>query len=399
MSFEPRSVPKIRLRILMFLQFFSMGAIGPIFSYYLTRVLGFSGQQAGLIISVSAVAGVVSPLVSAGLADRVLSSNRLFSICHILAGCFLLTLYYQDSFWPFFIIAAFNAIAFTPTVALGHSICFHFLGEAERSRFGGIKVWGTLGWVAVAWVFGYGWLRSQGDLAPQRVGDALLVAAICSFCLSLYAFGLPETRVKKSEPVKYFPTGMWKVVFSKRVLLVLVLIFLSSFVDGFFYFGMGPFLKDRGFSEAGILPVLSIAQVPEILMLFVLYRVIRRFGYRTTIMLGVFCQIARFVILFSCQNPAILILGIACHGAAFALFFVTATIFLDSCCSKSVRAGVHLMLTFTTAGLARFISPNVAGFAYQYSQGDFSLFWLAPLVASCVMFILVFLFFPKYKTV
>ena len=54
----------------MFLQYVVNAAVFPILSLYLSTYLHFSGSQAGLVMSMTALAAFVSPLVGAFIADR-----------------------------------------------------------------------------------------------------------------------------------------------------------------------------------------------------------------------------------------------------------------------------------------------------------------------------------------
>ncbi len=101
---------KPRLSLLFFLQYLINGAIFPIFALYMKNYLQFSGAQVGIILAMSSVTALVSPLLGAVVADKYLSAERLFGICHLIAAGLLLLLAVQKTFLPVLILYFFFAL-------------------------------------------------------------------------------------------------------------------------------------------------------------------------------------------------------------------------------------------------------------------------------------------------
>ena len=49
-----------------------------------------------------------------------------------------------------------HCLLYAPTVALTNSLAFHHLRNGEKD-FGAVRLWGTIGWIAIGWAFG-SWL-------------------------------------------------------------------------------------------------------------------------------------------------------------------------------------------------------------------------------------------------
>ena len=122
-----------------------------------------NGVVFALVLAMSAAAVFVSPFISAMVADRMIGAPKLLALCHFLGALVAVSLYLQKEFAPFIALFLLYMLLLAPTISLTNAITFHHLPDARRN-FGGIRQWGTVGWIAVGWVFGYLWLRGgSGD--------------------------------------------------------------------------------------------------------------------------------------------------------------------------------------------------------------------------------------------
>ncbi len=386
---------------MMFLQYFVLGTTIPIFSLYLTRHLQFTGFQAGIILSMSAVAAFVSPFAGAFIADRLINATRFYGLCHIGAGALMGVLSYQRQFEPFLFVYLAYMLVFGPTNALSNAVTFHQLPDSERS-FSGIRMWGTVGWIAVAWLFGYLWLGGGDDVMASRLPDALKLSAIFSILLGLYAFSLPLSPGKSAKSQGIIPIESFRVMMLRNVLLLSIISFLIAFVNRFYYFGTGPFLRQIGFKESSIMPAMSLGQVPEVFAMGLLSLFLKRLGLKRVIAIGVLMEMGRFTS-FAIGWPTVLILaGISFHGIAFTFFFVTAAIYLDSHCNRRSRSGVHQLFAIITSGFGSCFGNLVAGktldlFSLANGEVNFRGFWTVPAGLSLFTIAIIMLFFQEKK--
>src|SRR5215467_15884302 len=82
---------KVRLSLMMFLNYVIWGAWYVTITSYLTSTLKFSGDQAGAIFGSFALACMISPFFVGLVADRFFSTERVLAALH-LAGAVLLYL-------------------------------------------------------------------------------------------------------------------------------------------------------------------------------------------------------------------------------------------------------------------------------------------------------------------
>jgi MFS family permease len=377
---------------MMFLELFVNGCTIPILSLYLKDYLHFTGTQIGWILATSAVSSIISPVLNAFIADRLISAERLLAISHFAGAAVMMVFTVQKDFVPVLLLYMVYWSIIGPTFALTAAITFHHSADAAKS-FGGIRLWGTLGWFASAWAISFLWVRfGSGDL---RI--ALHVAVISSVILGIYSLFLPVGLARKNEKIVLLPIDSIKVLLQPEVLSISILSLVITFVDRFYIFGAAPFIKSFGFSENSVMPILSIGQIPEILGLAVLGYFLKRFPLKKILLAGVLFEIIRFAIFFSETSGAILFAGIAFHGLTYAYFFIPAMIFLDSRSDKYSRAGAHQLSAMLNGGIGSFAGNLLAGFAADFSRlpGESSiyypLFWAIPMVLSVSGFIGVML--------
>lgn len=398
---------KTRLSIMMFLQYFVLGATVPVFSLYLTRYLKFSGLQTGAILSMSAVAAFVSPLAGAFIADRLLSATRFYGLCHCMAGVLMGVLSIQIRFEPFLGVYLMYMLAFGPTTSLSNAITFHHIPDSEKN-FGGVRMWGTIGWIAVAWLFSLIWLRGAGagDMVAGNLPDALKLSAMSSIFLGLYAFTLPSTpKAPKQKSVlkRLIPVESFRVMIHPNVILLSVISLVMSVAERFYYFGTGPFLQQIGFRESSIMPAMSLGQVPEVFAMGLLGFVLKRLGIKRVIALGILSGLGRFAC-FAVEGPHLLALvGISFHGFAFAFYFASAFIFLDRYCDTISRSGVHQLFAIITSGFGSIFGSMSAGKTLDIctltGPGviNFRGFWSVPLGLSLFAFLILTLLYRERK--
>ena len=383
---------------MMFLQFFVLGTTIPIMSLYLKDCLHFTGGQAGMVLAMSAVTAFISPLVGAFIADRLITAEKLLAASHFAGAVLMAVLSLQTRFEYVLVVYLAYALILGHTSALVNAVGFHHTPQADRN-FGGIRMWGTVGWITVAWLFSYLWLRGTPEgLFSSRLGDALKLSSISSLFFSLYALTLPKSHAKPQTLRTIIPIESLGVLKHPRVILLLVLSFMMSFVHRYYYFGMAPFLRQIGFKDANIMPLMSLGQVTEVFAMALLGLLLIRFGFKRILIIGVLTELWRFTAFAIGDSVPLLISGNLCHGLSFTFFTTAALIYLDSFCEKDSRTGVHQLFAMINLGFATFLGNLTAGrtadlFTLPNGTINFRAFWTVPAVITALCLIVLVLFF------
>jgi len=395
---------KQRLSLLMFIQFFVGGATQPVISLYLKGHLGLSGTEVGFVMGLSAIGSIISPILMTFIADRIISSEKLMSILHIMAGTSMLVFSMQTEFYSVVFLYIVYNLMITPTYALVNAITFHH-NPSKGSSFGGIRVWGTIGWISIAWFFSF--IILQKDTTAHNISQLpvlLKVSAVTSFILSAYCFTIPSslTNERKNEKRAFFPVDSLRVMMKPQVLALTLTAAAVTFIDRFYAVGTAPFLKQIGFSEKSIMPAMSLGQLPEIFAMGLLGYILKRWGMKKVLIAGMCMEIFRFGACAFGDSNLLVYTSLSVHGLAYTFIFITAIISLDSFCNKNERTGVHQLFSVITGGIGGFFGSYTAGKITDYFSGGtgtvyYAAYWMVPFLLSIFILALLVIFVEDAK--
>jgi len=380
---------------MMFLEYFVPGCTIPILSHYLRNYLHFEPYQVGQVMGVMAIAAFFAPFVASHVADRYMRGERMLALCHGLAALVMLALAGQRNFWPFLGLYFVYGLAFSPTMGLTNAVALHQVADARRD-FGGLRMWGTAGWVVVGWL-SFIWLRGGGD-----VGRMLYVSAGASVVLAGYSLlalpgsGMPAGRERST--MMYWKAA--KVLMRPGLLLLCVLTFFSSMTHQVYYLGMSPYLAKLGFREELIMPIMSIGQASEVVMLGVLGFCLGRLSVKQAMLVGLAAQTLRYS-LFAFGGSAVpIVAGISLHGLCYAFYFTAAYIYIDQHSKPETRAGAQQLFTMVISGFGTASAYVFGGVLQQMltsSTGEvnYRAFWLVPAGMTVGIAAVMVLFFRE----
>lgn len=416
-SFDPlaslnESALRRKLSVMMFLEFFIWGAWFELGFDYIPR-LGFNSDwQLPLIFGAFNVGALVALFFSTQFADRKFAAEKFVAFSHLIGGLAILGLFFirkgpdEESapFWPFFLLMLLHSVFYVPTISITNSIAFANLRNPAR-EFGPVRLWGTIGWIAASWPFIF--ILVDWDKVPkigevgfvQWLGAALgtsvsgyaaldlkryifLVAGIASLALSAYSLTLPHT------PPKPAVSGEDSLAWLKAMRLLkhpfVAVLFLVTFIDAavhqsFFFWTftfLGP-VQDGGVVNIPanwVGPVMKIGQIAEIVTMLFLGYVLKNFGWRTTMIIGVLGHAARFAVFaFYPQQEAAILINVV-HGICYAFFFATVYIFVDEFFPKDVRSSAQGLFNVLILGIGPFAANFLCGllkvkYAYTTESG------------------------------
>jgi hypothetical protein len=298
-------------------------------------------------------------------------------------------------FWPFFLLMLLHCVFYVPTVSITNSIAFANLKDPAR-EFGPVRVWGTIGWIVASWPFIFilvNWAKvpSLGDVGfVDWLGTALgtskeglaastaqryifLVAGLASFVLAVISPMLPHTPPRPA-------TGEDSLAVLKAAKLLMLpfvaVLFLVTFIDAAvhqsFFYWTASFLKtDVGIPANWVPPVMKIGQIAEILTMLGLGYVLKRLGWRATMIIGVLGHGARFTVFAFYPEPWAAVAVNVLHGICYAFFFATVYIFVDEFFPKDVRSSAQGLFNVLILGVGPFVANVICGqLAEIYKVGD-----------------------------
>ncbi len=353
---------RIRLSAMMFLTYMIWGAWMPLLAVYLGhKEIGFSGEEIGYVFATMAIASVTAMLISGQIADRWFATERFLCVSGLLGAVALYIVSTQTSFWSFFAAFLFYTVIYVPMLSLTNSISFAHIEDAQRD-FGGIRLWGTIGWIAASWPF----MLILGDKPNvSELRWMFYVAAILSVALGLFSLALPHTPPKREARERFAPFRALMLL-GKPAFLVLFLVALSdAMVHQCYFIWTGRFLDALHIKAKYISVAMSIGQVAEIVTMFALGFFLRKLGWRKVMAMGVLAHTIRFgIYAASAGKPQLAWLVIASnvvHGAAYAFFFAAVYIYADEHAPKDIRASAQMLFNLVILGLGQLFGSVVFG--------------------------------------
>jgi len=157
--------------------FFCLGGLGlffPYFSLYLRENAGLSGSQVGVVLAMLPLVGTLAQPLWGQLADRTGARSRVLVLLALGAATGYLALAWARGFAALVLATLLLALFSTAVVPAAMSVTFA-LARADRAHaFGRMRVWGTIGFLAL--VVGFprflDWFQAAHGLAAGAAGPS-----------------------------------------------------------------------------------------------------------------------------------------------------------------------------------------------------------------------------------
>ena len=357
---------KFQLSFMMFLEFFIWGGWFVTLGIYLPNSLNATGADTALAYSSQSWGAIIAPFIIGLIADRYFNAERVLGILH-LVGAFLMYQMASAADMSSFVPYVFGyMIAYMPTLALVNSVSFNQMNDPSK-QCAFVRVFGTVGWIIAGLVISYlGWDSEQG-VQQGLLKNTFLMVAGASALLGVFSFTLPKTppRVKKGQKVslgEILGLDALKLLKDRNYLLFFLASVLICIPLGFYYQHAGQFLGEIGVANPAA--KMSIGQVSEVLFMLLLPFFFKKFGFKKTILVGMFAWLVRYL-LFAYGNAGelafMLLIGIALHGICYDFFFVSGQIYTDTKAGEKYKSAAQGLITLATYGVGMLIGFWVAG--------------------------------------
>jgi nucleoside transporter len=401
-----KSITRIQLALMMFMQFFVWGSWYGQMSKYMTDQLHATGDQVGSAYAAFSIAMIAAPFFVGMLADRFFEAQKVLGVLNLAGAALLYVLTTITDADTFYWVMLAYCLTFAPTIALTSSIAMRAMSNPEK-EFPAIRVFGTLAWIAVTNLVGY-----------LGVGDNVMIfqiAMLSALFLGLMSFFLPKTAPTATGPSS-FGQIIGKdafVLFKDRSFLIF---FISSVLIciplSFYYAWANPSLTDGyklAFPDADpktfrIENIMSLGQVSEVLFMLLLPFAFGKFGVKKILIVGLLAWILRFVF-FGYGDPAssqwMLYAAILLHGVCYDFFFVSGMIYTDQKAGEKIKSQAQALISLATYGIGMYIGSIVSGKVKdQYTTGnvtDWLQVWLVPAGIAAASLVFLVLFFKDKK--
>ena len=439
----------------MFLQFAIWGAWLPLLWNYLSGHLGFEGERIGEIFMVGGIGAILGPFIAGQLADRYFNTEKLLGICHILGGILIWQLTWIEidpaltgeaeaeaktaAYTLFIVFSLLYSLIYAPTLALTNSLSFHHLPNRDRD-FGKIRLWGTVGWIAVGIGIGQYLLHFfTPTIDPGITGEALAEAktaviaaqnagivmafklsAVLGIIMGLYCFTLPATPPNKAEKTNATKKALSEIRMQPLITLFLIAVPVSC-IHQFYFVHTAPFVQQvqAGAGESiaawfnsifgvGGGGLMTLGQMSEIIVLACMPILAVKWSRKALLSIGLAAYALRFF-LFSSVGTVVgtstdaqlgmIIAGILLHGLCFGCFIFVAFMVVDEEMTSDVKASGQNLFNLVIIGIGivvgSLIAGQVAGLAMVDGTMQYAQLFGWPMWGAVVCLVLFLLLYPN----
>jgi nucleoside transporter len=387
---------KVRLMVMMFLQFFIWG------SWYATggNYMKSRGMTDVIYIAymASPIGSIISPFFLGMIADRFFAVQKVMGVMHILSGIFIFCapLIAEGTFYStplFLVFLLIHMLCYMPTVGLATATAFHLLKDKEK-EFPLVRVFGTSGWIVAGIIVSY---FLQGDTTALP----MYVAGVGGVLMGVYSFTLPDVpppdRGKKFSFRDVLGLDALQQLKSRPFIIFIASILLTSIPLATYFAYVPVFMRDAGISNPAFR--MTFGQMSEVIFLLLLPWFFKRFGVKWVLLCGMLAWIVRYA-LFAVASPDgvvwIIMAGIVLHGACYDFVYVAGQVYIDKKATPAIRAQGQGLFVLVSYGVGQGLGTLAAGWIFSEVMSDTSAaplqqwqwFWLFPLLFAVVVMVL-----------
>ena len=372
---------KVRLVLMLILQYAAWGA-------YLTslgRYLGNAGlgPQIKWFFAMQGIVSIFMPTLMGIVADRFIPAQKTLSLCHGLAGLFMLgagmyglTAGSGVQFGHLFTLYSLSVAFYMPTIAISNSVAYNAMGKNGMDpvkEFPPLRVFGTVGFIASMLATNF---IKIGGVAMQDNYTQLFSSGILSLILCAYALTMPACEVNRGESkslaeafglkaFSLFKDGQFAVFFIFSMLLGASLQITNGYANTF----LGSFAANPAYVDAFAVKnsnaLIAISQASETLCILLIPFCMKKLGIKKVMLLAMFAWVFRFGF-FGLGNPAwpgVLLFVLSCivYGVAFDFFNISGSLYVNENTTPDIRSSAQGVFMLMTNGLGATIGTLAAG--------------------------------------
>ena len=372
----------IKLIVMNFLEFAVWGAYLTSLGRYLGNI-GL-GSQIKWFFAMQGVVSIFMPTLMGILADKRIPAQKVLSICHALAGLFMIeagiyciTAGDAVQFVPLFVLYSLSVAFFMPTIALVNSVAYNALakeGMDPVKEFPPIRVFGTVGFICSMLLTNFlhiGGVAMQ-DSYTQLISSGILSLILCGYALTMPA--CPIDKTKKNETLadafglkafSLFKDGQFAIFFIFSMLLGASLQITNGYANTFLgSFASDPALADT-FAVKNSNALIAISQASETLCILLIPFFMKRFGIKKVMLISMFAWVLRFAF-FGMGHPSmpgvlLFILSCIVYGMAFDFFNISGSLYVEQNAATDIRSSAQGLFMMMTNGFGATIGTLAAG--------------------------------------
>ena len=342
-----------------FLYFAYVGLVSPYASlFFLDR--GFSVIEIAALMSMLQITRIVGPFSWGWLSDYLSNRIGIIRFCACLAAVVFLCIYFLQSYIGFFVWMFVLHTILSSLMPLGESATIHALYKDNSfdKRYGRLRLWGSIGFIAM--------VLAAGELFQRKtIGLYPMVGTIVVFALAFITFCLHEPKMERRKMVK---GELMVVLFNPDVRWFLTSGFFMIFAHASLYVFYSLYLADLGYDKFQIGLFWALGVFAEVVFFYFQSKVLSRVDAEVILQAAFGIGVIRFILIAFLPFTSVLIIAQIMHAGTFAAHHSAATKLLQRWFTGPVQARGQALMATISYGLGGTLGGLCAGWIWKVSQ-------------------------------
>ena len=367
-------------RILFFCYYMAFGAFLPFINLYYQRI-GLTGVQIGTLSSIPLLVMSTTSVLWGGIADVLRLHRRILSTSLFLTPIVVFILSRTTEYSILIPLVIAYAFFSTPIIPLLDNAALEAV-ETHGGTYGGLRVWGSIGWMASTWMVGE--LIERFD-TPWLFYSYITLMGL-TFIVSI--FQPVKSKIIRSS----FGHNLHRLITRRDFIFFTISIFLLAVAMGSVNNFFSLYMDGLGAGEGAIGLAWSIAALSEIPVMLSSGTIMRRIGDKGLLKIAFITYAFRWLVYSFIQVPALVLPVQLLHGLSYGAFQVGGVTYVNDRTPKSMRTTGQAIFTTISYGIGPIIGALIGGYFYD-TVGMTTLFRI--LCAITIVGLSVFLFASK----
>ena len=342
-----------------FLYFAYVGLVSPYASlFFLDR--GFSVIALAVLMSMLQITRIIGPFSWGWLSDYLSNRIGIIRFCACLAALVFTTIYFLHSYIGFFIWMFVLHTILSSLMPLGESATVHalFKDNSFDKRYGRLRLWGSIGFIAMVLFAGELFQRKGIELYP-------LVGTFVLFTLALVTFLLHEPKMERRKMVK---GELLVVLFNPDVRWFLLSGFFMQFAHAALYVFYSLYLSELGYDKLQIGLFWALGVSAEVIFFYFQSKVLSRVDPEVVLQASFGIGVIRFALMAFLPFTSVLIIAQIMHAGTFAAHHSAATKLLQRWFTGPLQARGQALMATVSYGFGGTLGGLFAGWIWESSQ-------------------------------
>ena len=342
-----------------FLYFAYVGLVSPYASlFFVDR--GFSVIEIAVLMSMLQITRIVGPFSWGWLSDYLSNRIGIIRVCACLAALVFLCIFYLQDYIGFFIWMFVLHTILSSQMPLGETATIHALYKDNSfdKRYGRLRLWGSIGFIAMVLFAGELFQRKGIELYPY-VGTVIL------FSLAAITFGLHEPKMERRKMVR---GELFAVLLNPDVRWFLVSGFFMIFAHASLYVFYSLYLANLGYDKFQIGLFWALGVAAEVLFFYFQNKVLSRVDSEIVLQGAFGIGVVRFILIAFFPTTIVLMLAQLMHAGTFAAHHSAATKLLQRWFTGPLQARGQAIMATVSYGLGGTIGGLCAGWIWDLFQ-------------------------------